>query len=115
MTHGEMAAKKTSDEMITPASEGKPLRWRRHQIHSPQKGSHASIVGLARAPIPNKAPNNAHIGKSMPCSLVPTSRNGGEKWGIPVPASSSARRKMQASRNGVNVVSQIQWMDQYHT
>src|SRR5579872_308421 len=97
MIHGEIAAKKTKDAIITPPSEGNPRRYRCRQIHNPQKGRNASMVGFAKAPIPYNAPNRA-----QPCQAGH-------------PCNSSASRKMHASKKGVTVVSQIQWIDQYQT
>src|SRR5271165_1746656 len=97
MSQGESTRKNASDASATPPTDGNPRRYLSLQIHRPQNGRNASIVGLESAPTPYSAPNR----------IQP--RQPGQS------CNSRASRKMHARTSGVNVVSQIQWMDQYHT
>src|ERR1700683_2684857 len=95
MSQGESMREKIADDSRTPENEGNPFLNLCRHIQSPQHGRNASIEGLASAPTPHKPANITHpLRPRHPCN-------------------SSATKKIRLKISGVNVVSQIQWIDQY--
>src|SRR5271170_5000692 len=97
ISHGERTRKNTNEESTTPAIDGRPRRYLCRHTQRPQNGRKASIAGFARAPTPHNTPNSVHPRQPGHC------------------CSSRESQKINASINGVKVVSQIQCTDQYET